>query len=68
MPEWNIKLTKILDFLDDKILEIRKDDALGFMSKITAYNLIIDLQEFIKDQMEEAARGTKDENGVHYPA
>ena len=61
MPEWNIKLTKMLDFLDDKILEIRKDDALGFMSKITAYNLIIDLQEFIKEQMEEE---TEERNGT----
>ena len=49
----DIKLNKLLDFLDDKITEVRKNDSMPFMAKITAYNLIIDLQEFIKKDLEE---------------
>ena len=48
-----IKLCKLLDFLDEKILDVRRNDTMPFMAKITAYNLIIDLQEFIKNELEE---------------
>jgi len=48
-----INLFKLLDFIDEKIQEVRHNDTLPFMAKITAYNLIIDLQEFIKNELEE---------------
>ena len=61
MNDRNIKLVKILDFMDTKMMELRKDESLGFWARITAYNLLIDLQEFIKEQMEEE---TEERNGT----
>jgi hypothetical protein len=54
-------LIKVLDFIDDKILEIRKSEKLNWTQKFTAYNLLIDLQEFVKARMEDA----NDNNGSH---
>ena len=54
-------LIKVLDFIDDKILEIRKSEKLNWTQKFTAYNLLIDLQEFVKARMEDA----NDHNGSH---
>ena len=63
-----IKLCKILDFLDEKILEVRKNETMPFMAKITAYNLIIDFQEFIKNDLEEQVAELKKEgaDGAKY--
>ena len=47
-----INIFRLLDFIDDKFLEIRKNESLPFMAKITAYNILIDLQELIKKEQE----------------
>ena len=47
-----IDVMKLVDFIDTKLLEVRKNETLGFMSKITAYNLLIDLQELILVEQE----------------
>lgn len=59
-------LLKVLDFIDGKILEIRKSDNLNWTQKFMAYNLLIDLQEFVKGQMGGGDRC--DGTGVRYPA
>jgi len=51
---------ELLDFLDGKFLEIRKSDK-TFAEKITAYNLLIDVQEFIKCSLDEEIRRNRNE-------
>lgn len=47
-----IDVLPLIDFIDSKVLELRKNEGLPFMAKITGYNLLIDLQEFIKSEQE----------------
>lgn len=49
-------LLKILDFIDTKLLEIRKSGNLTWGQRITAYNLLIDLSEFIRERMDEEVK------------
>jgi len=63
-PDINIKLCKLLDYLDGKILEVRKDNAMPFMAKITCYNMIIDLQEFIRKELEEQVEERKKQGEI----
>jgi len=57
-------LLKILDFIDTKLLEIRKSDNLTWGQRITAYNLLIDLSEFVRERMDEEAKHER--TGVRY--
>lgn len=45
-----INVIRLTDFIDTKINEIRKDDALGFVAKVTAYNILIDLMNIITEE------------------
>ena len=58
-------LLKILDFIDTKLLEIRKSGNLTWGQRITAYNLLIDLSEFIRERMDEEVKHER--TGVRYP-
>lgn len=58
-------LLKILDFIDTKLLEIRKSGNLTWGQRITAYNLLIDLSEFIRERMDEEVEHER--TGVRYP-
>ena len=48
----NNDLIKVLDFIDGKILDIRKSQTLDWKQKFTAYNLLFDLQEFVRERMD----------------
>ena len=52
-------LLETLDFIDDKFLETRKSKDLTYAQRIAVYNTLIDLQEFIKKQMD-----TEERNGT----
>ncbi len=58
-------LLKILDFIDTKLLEIRKSGNLTWGQRITAYNLLIDLSEFVRERMDEEVKHER--TGVRYP-
>ena len=56
-----ISVIRLNDFIDTKINEIRKDDALGFVAKVTAYNILIDLMNIITEE-----QNRKDGNAPTY--
>lgn len=59
-------LLETLDFIDDKFLETRKSKDLTYAQRIAVYNTLIDLQEFIKKQMD--GEGVENNGtGVRYP-
>lgn len=47
-----IDVLSLVDFVDTKLLEVRKNEAVPVGAKILAYNLLIDLQELIKAEQE----------------
>ena len=47
-----INVLSLVDFIDTKLLEVRKNEAVPVGAKILAYNLLIDLQELIKAEQE----------------
>ena len=47
-----IDILKLVDFIDTKLLEVRKNDAIPVGGKILAYHLLIDLQELIKAEQD----------------
>jgi len=47
-----IDVMSLVDFVDTKLLEVRKNEAVPVGAKILAYNLLIDLQELIKAEQE----------------
>lgn len=53
-------LLETLDFIDDKFLETRKSKDLTYAQRIAVYNTLIDLQEFIKKQMDDEAKHNHD--------
>jgi hypothetical protein len=54
---------KLLDFLDTKLIETRKNTNMKFGERLAVYNLIIDIQEFLKTRLDEDQRGVRyDEN------
>lgn len=50
-----INVLDIVDFLDDKLIEVRKNDSMTWAQRMTAYNVLIDVQEFIKKIIDEVA-------------
>ena len=50
---------KLLDFLDTKLIETRKNPNLKFGERLAVYNLIIDIQEFLKTRLDEERRGVR---------
>jgi len=47
-----IDVLSLVDFVDTKLLEVRRNEAVPVGAKILAYNLLIDLQELIKAEQE----------------
>lgn len=47
-----IDVLSLVDFVDTKLLEVRRSEAVPVGAKILAYNLLIDLQELIKAEQE----------------
>ena len=47
-----IDILKLVDFIDTKLLEVRKNDSIPVGGKILAYHLLIDLQELIKAEQD----------------
>lgn len=47
-----IDVMSLVDFVDTKLLEVRRNEAVPVGAKILAYNLLIDLQELIKAEQE----------------
>ena len=43
-----IDIIKLMDWIDGKLLEVRMAQNLDYSAKIGAYNILIDLQEFIR--------------------
>lgn len=47
-----IDVLRLVDWIDDQLLIIRKKLDLDFSAKITAYHILIDLQEFVRGELE----------------
>ena len=47
-----IDVMSLVDFVDTKLLEVRRNEAVPVGAKILAYNILIDLQELIKAEQE----------------
>ena len=47
-----IDVMSLVDFVDTKLLEVRRNEAVPVGAKILAYNLLIDLQELIKAEQD----------------
>ena len=58
-----IDVMALTEFIDTKLLEMRKLDTLPFAAKMTAYNLLIDLQEWVKQEQE---KGETDSDRAKY--
>ena len=62
-----IDTVKLCDWIDTKFSRT-KESVYTFREKLAVYNTLIELQEFMKKNLDEQIEENKNGTGVHYPA